>query len=56
MLGSWRVVVNAARDEETRRWFVESSDLPGLNVEADSLAELIEGISGAVVDLIEEGG
>jgi predicted RNase H-like HicB family nuclease len=50
------IVVKAARDEDAHVWFVESSDLPGLNVEADTLEELIEKIPGAIQDLVEEGG
>jgi predicted RNase H-like HicB family nuclease len=50
------IVVKAARDEESRVWFVESSDLPGLNAEADSLDDLIEKLPAAILDLLEEGG
>jgi hypothetical protein len=49
------IVVKAARDDEAHVWFVESSDLPGLNLEADTLDTLIEMLPGAVLDLIEEG-
>lgn len=49
------IVVKAARDEEAKVWFVESSDLPGLNLEADTLDALMEMLPGAVLDLIEEG-
>jgi predicted RNase H-like HicB family nuclease len=49
------IVVKAARDEEAQVWFVESSDLPGLNLEADTLDALMEKLPGAVLDLIEEG-
>jgi hypothetical protein len=49
------IVVKAARDEEARVWFVESSDLAGLNLEADTLDELIDKLPGAIRDLIEEG-
>jgi hypothetical protein len=48
------IVVKAARDEEADVWFVESSDLPGGNVEADTLEVLIEKISPAICDLLEE--
>jgi predicted RNase H-like HicB family nuclease len=50
------IVVKAARDEEAGVWFIESSDMPGLNVEADTLEELIEKIPAAIQDLVEEGG
>ena len=49
------IVVKAARDEETRVWFVEFSDLFGLNIEADTLEELIDKLPAAVGDLIQEG-
>ena len=49
------IVVKAARDEEAGVWYIESSDVPGLNLEADSLDTLIENLPLAVLDLIEEG-
>jgi hypothetical protein len=49
------IVVKARQDEETGAWFVESSDLYGLNIEADTLDELIVKLPGAVLDLVEEG-
>lgn len=55
LMNTGLVVVKAARDEEARVWFVESSDLPGLNLEADTLDALIEKLPGAVLDLVEEG-
>ena len=50
------IVVKAARDEESGTWFVESSDLPGLNAEAETLDALIDKLPGLVRDLIEEAG
>jgi predicted RNase H-like HicB family nuclease len=50
------VVVKAARDEEVGVWFVESSDLAGLNAEADTLEELIQKLPEVVRDLLEENG
>lgn len=47
--------VNAARDAEAHVWFVESSDVPGLNLEADTLEELVEKLPGAILDLLEAG-
>jgi hypothetical protein len=55
-MASQLIVVKAARDEDAQVWFVESSDLPGLNVEADTLENLIEKIPAAIQDLVEEGG
>ena len=49
------IVVKARRDPEAKVWFVESSDLPGLNVEADTLEQLEQQLSLAVADLISEG-
>lgn len=49
------VVVKAAWDEEAGIWFVESSDLPGLNVEAASIEEMVKKLPGAVADLLELG-
>jgi hypothetical protein len=49
------IVVKAARDDDANVWFVESSDVPGLNLEAETLDSLIEKLPGAVLDLIEEG-
>lgn len=50
------IVVKAALDPEARVWYVESSDLPGLNAEADSLEELIDKLPAVVLDLLDEGG
>jgi len=49
------IVVKAAFDPEARVWFVEESDLPGLNLEADRLEDLVEKLPGAVRDLLETG-
>lgn len=49
------ILVKAARDLETGVWFVESADVPGLNLEADTLEELVEKLPGAVLDLLEAG-
>lgn len=47
------IVVKATRDDESGVWFVEHSDLPGLNVEADSLEELVEKLPNVIQDLLE---
>ncbi len=49
------IVVKAARDEEAGVWHVESSDVPGLNAEADTLEALIDLLPPIVQDLIDEG-
>jgi hypothetical protein len=50
------IVVKAARDAEAGVWFVESSDVPGLNLEADTLEALADKLPGAVLDLLEARG
>lgn len=47
------VKVTAGFDREARVWFVEDSNLHGLNVEGVTLEALIEKLPGAVVDLLE---
>lgn len=49
------LVVKARRDPDAGVWFVEHSDLPGLNAEADTLEALEEAVTLAIADLIEEG-
>ncbi len=48
-----RVTVDAAYDEACGVWYVESSSLPGLRAEADSLEALRARLPGLVEDLIE---
>ena len=50
------VVVKVAYDTEARVWYVESSDLPGLNVEAATVETLQKQLSLSVADLIEASG
>ena len=50
------IVVKAAFDETAGVWFVESSDLPGLNAEAPSVEELVRRVETAAADLLEEAG
>jgi hypothetical protein len=47
------IVVRVAFDSEAGVWFVESSDLAGLNVEARTVEEIQRQIPLAVVDLLE---
>ena len=54
-LATQLIAVKAARDEEADVWFVESSDLPRLNVEADTLEALVEKIPAAIQDLKDAG-
>ncbi len=48
------IVVKAAYDDEAGVWFTESSDLPGLRIEAASVEALVEKLPGAVLDLLED--
>lgn len=50
------IVVKAAYDPEAGVWYVESSDLPGVNAEADSLELLAAKLPDIVADLIEASG
>lgn len=50
------LVVKAAYDADARVWYVESSDIPGLNLEAPSLEALRDKIPGAALDLFEADG
>ena len=42
------IVVKAALDTEAGVWFVESSDLPGLCIEAETIEKLIDKLPAAV--------
>jgi hypothetical protein len=50
------ILVKAAYDADAAVWFVESSDLEGLNAEAPSLEALLHKLPGVVLDLLEEEG
>ena len=56
ILSMTMVVLKLAYDPEARVWFVESSDLPGLNLEAATVERLQEQLPLAVADLIEKSG
>jgi hypothetical protein len=47
------IVVKAAFDAEARVWFIESSDVHGLRLEARTFDILVARIPGAVQDLLE---
>jgi predicted RNase H-like HicB family nuclease len=49
------VVVKAARDSEAGVWYVEQSDLFGLNAEAETLEELVKKLPAVISDLLEPG-
>src|SRR4051812_17348152 len=44
--------VTVSHDETERVWFVQSSDVPGLNAEAPTLDQLVEVIADVAPDLI----
>jgi hypothetical protein len=56
MAGSNLILVKAGFDDEADVWYVESSDLPGLSAEADSLEALAKRLPDMVRDLIEANG
>jgi hypothetical protein len=47
-----RFTVTVAHDEIEGVWFVQTSDVPGLNAEASTLDALIEAISDLTPDLV----
>jgi predicted RNase H-like HicB family nuclease len=48
------ILVKAAYDADAAVWFVESSDLEGVNAEASSLEELLQKLPGVILDLLDE--
>ena len=50
------IVVKAVHDPVAGVWLVESSDVPGLFLEGDTLEALAEKLPGAILDLLEAGG
>ncbi len=50
------VTVKAAHDPEAHVWYVEESDLFGLNAEADTLEELVGKLPAVISDLLEPDG
>jgi hypothetical protein len=50
------VVVKAVFDPEAQVWFTESSDLPGLRLEGDTVDDLMSKLPNAVVDLMQVAG
>jgi hypothetical protein len=45
--------VHLACDEETGRWYIAQSDIPGLRLEADDAFKLMDRIKEAAPELIE---
>ena len=50
------IVVKAAYDAEAGVWYVEDSDLPGVNAWAPTVQELSEKLPAVVLDLLEQEG
>ena len=50
------IVVKVAFDSDACTWFVESSDLPGLNVEGGTLEDMRVQVPLAIADLLEASG
>jgi predicted RNase H-like HicB family nuclease len=50
------IIVKVAYDPEARVWYVEDSDLPGVNAEAPTPQELRDKLPGVIADLLEEAG
>ena len=48
--------MKAAYDADAAVWFVESSDLEGVNAEAPSLEALLDKLPGVILDLLEDEG
>ena len=55
-LARTRVRVTATYDPEARVWYVEDSDLPGVNAWAPTVEELLHKLPGVVLDLLEAEG
>lgn len=47
--------VHVAFDDEARVWYVTKSDVHGLRVEAAKLEQMIERVTAAVQDLLDDG-
>jgi predicted RNase H-like HicB family nuclease len=47
-------VVHVCHDSETGRYYVDSSDIPGLHVEADTFEEFVNIVQDVAPDLLGE--
>lgn len=50
------IIVRAIWDDEAKVWVAESSDLPGLITEADTVEALLGKLQAIIPDLIEDEG
>jgi predicted RNase H-like HicB family nuclease len=48
------IVVRAAWDDEAQVWYVEDSDLHGLNLTGETVEELLSKLPAAIEDLFED--
>lgn len=48
------IIVKAAWDGEAGVWYVASSDVHGLRLEAPALERLVDRLPGAIADLLDE--
>jgi uncharacterized protein DUF1902 len=55
-MASALVIVKAAYDSEANVWYVEDSDLHGVNAWAPSLQELGDKLPAVILDLLDEEG
>ena len=53
MADNVELTVHLARDEETGRWYIAASEIPGLRLEAESASRLIERVSLCAGEMIE---
>ena len=53
MRETFELKVHLARDADSGRWYVSSSDVPGLWLEADTPVQLMERIAEAAPELID---
>lgn len=51
-----KIIVKAAHDPEAGVWYVEESDLFGVNAEAETLEELVDKLPPVISDLLEADG
>jgi len=51
-MSSHLILVRAKWDDEAKVWVAESTDLPGLVTEAESLGKLSEKLPGLILDLL----
>lgn len=53
MRETFELNVHLARDEETGRWYIAASDIPGLWLEADTAVALMARVAEAAPEMIQ---